>query len=59
MEIPKFTLKLNAPCLPSQIKQTHKDYDHFKEQGKKAFHCKVAKDQVPFFCILGGYAHRL
>ncbi len=59
MEIPKFTLKLNAPHLLSQTKQTHKDYDHFKEQGKKAFHCKVAKDQVPFFCFLGGYAHRL
>ncbi len=43
----------------SQIKQTHKDYDHFKEQGKKAFHCKVAKDHVPFFRFLGGYAHCL
>ncbi len=59
MEIPKFTLKLNAPRLPSQTKQTHKGHDYFKEQGKKAFHCKVAKDQVPFFCFLGGYAHRL
>ncbi len=60
MEIPKFTLKLNAPQLPSQTKQAHKDYNHFKEQGKKAFHCKVAKDQVPFFCFLGEYhAHCL
>jgi hypothetical protein len=40
-EIPKFTLKLNAPRLPSQTKETHKAYDHFKEQGKKAYHCKV------------------
>jgi hypothetical protein len=31
----------------------------FKEQGKKAFHCKVAKEHVPFFCFLGGFAHRL
>jgi hypothetical protein len=59
MEIPKFTLKLNAPRLPSQTKQTHKDCDHFKEQGEKVFHCKVAKDQVPLFCFLGGYAHHL
>jgi hypothetical protein len=58
-EIPKFTLKLNAPCLPLQTKQTHKDYNHFKEQGKKAFHCEVAKDQVPFFRFLGGLAHHL
>ncbi len=58
-EIPKFTLKLSAPHLPLQTKQTHKDYDHFKEQGKNALHCEVAKDQVPFFRFLGGYAHRL
>ncbi len=49
MEIPKFTQKMYAPHLPSQTKQTHKDYDHFKEQGKMAFHGKVTKDQVPFF----------
>ncbi len=59
MEIPKFTLKLNAPRLPTQTRQMHKDYNHFKEQGKKALHCKVVKDQVPFFCFLGGYAHCL
>jgi hypothetical protein len=59
MEKPKFTLKLNTPRLPSQTKQTHNDYDLFKEQGKKAFHCKGVKDQVPFFHFLGGYAHRL
>ncbi len=56
-EIPTFTLKLNAPRLPSQTKPTHKDYDHFKEQGKKAFHCEVASDQVPFFWFLGAFAH--
>jgi hypothetical protein len=37
----------------------HKEYDHFKEQGKKSFHCEVVKDQVPFFCFLEGYAHCL
>jgi hypothetical protein len=52
MEILIFTLKLNAPQLPTQTKQAHKDYNHFKEQGIKAFHCKVAKDQVPFFASL-------
>ena len=59
MEIPKFTLILNASQLPTQTKQMHKDYNDFKEQGKKAFHCKVAKDQVSFFHFLGGYAHHL
>ena len=58
-EIPKFTLKLNAPCLPSQTREAHKAYDQFKEQGKKAFHCKVAKENVPYFCFLAGQAHRL
>ncbi len=58
-EIPKFTLKLNALRLPLQTKQAHKDYNHFKEQGKKAFHCKVAKEHVPFFRFLGGFAHCL
>jgi hypothetical protein len=58
-EIPKFTLKLNVPRLPSQTKDTHKAYDHFKEQGKKAIHCKVAKEGVPYFCFLAGHSHRL
>ncbi len=51
-EIPKFTLKLNVLQLPSQTKQAHKDYNHFKEQEKKVFHCEVAKEHVPFFCFL-------
>jgi hypothetical protein len=58
-EIPKFTLKLNAPRLPSQTKETHKAYDHFKEQGKRVYHCKVAKEDVPYFRFLAGHAHRL
>jgi hypothetical protein len=58
-DIPKFTLKLNAPRLPSQTKETHKAYNHIKEQGKKAYHCKVAKEDVPYFCFLAGHAHRL
>ena len=59
MEVPKFTLRLNAPRLSSQTKQNHKAYDYFKDQGKKAYHCKVAKELVPFFKFLGGYAHCL
>ncbi len=59
MEIPKLTLKLNAPLLPSQTKESHKAYDHLKEQGKKAFHCKVAKENVPYFQFLAGHAHQL
>jgi hypothetical protein len=58
-EIPKFTLKLNAPCLPSQTKETHKAYDPMKEQGKKAFHCEVAKEDIPYFRFLAGHAHHL
>jgi hypothetical protein len=56
-EIPKLTLILNAPCQPSQTREAHKAYDQFKEQGKKAFHCKVAKENVPYFCFLAGQAH--
>ncbi len=59
MEVPEFTLPLNAPRLPSQTKQIHKTYDHFKDQGKKAYHCEVAKELVPFFKFLGNYTHRL
>ncbi len=58
-EIPKFTLKLNAPRLPSQTKETHKAYDHFKEQEKKAFHCDVAKENIPYFRFLARQAHCL
>jgi hypothetical protein len=58
-DIPKFTLKLNAPRLPSQTREAHKAYNHVKEQGKKAFHCKVAKEDVPFFRFLAGHAHCL
>jgi hypothetical protein len=41
-DIPYFTLKLSAPQMPSELKQTtNKAYDHAKEHGKKAFHFKV------------------
>jgi hypothetical protein len=57
LDITNFRLKLNAPYLPTQNKTSNKDYDHFKEQVKKAFHCKLAKDQVTFFHFLRGHAH--
>ncbi len=46
-EILAFTLKLNAPRLPLQTKEAHKAYNWLKEQGKKAFHCEMAKENVP------------
>ncbi len=58
-ELPPFTLKLNAPWLSLQTKQMHKAYNHFQEQGKKVFHCEVAKEDVPFFHYLANYAHHL
>jgi hypothetical protein len=58
-EIPKFILKLNPPQLPSQTKGVHKAYDHAKEQGKKAYHCEVAKEDVSYFHFLTGHARRL
>ncbi len=56
-EILAFTLKLNAPRLPLQTKEAHKAYDQFKEQGKEAFHCEVARKNVPYFRFLAGHAH--
>jgi hypothetical protein len=44
-EIPHFTIRLNVPRLPAETKlSNNKGYDHYKEQGKKAIHFKVAKD---------------
>ena len=59
MEVPTLTLKLNAPRLPAQTKKLQQKYNYFEEQGNKAYHCEAAKDLVPFFQFLGGYAHRL
>ncbi len=52
-EIPKFTLKLNAPCLPSQTREAHKAYDQFKEQGKKAFHLQGGKGECSLLLLPG------
>ncbi len=58
-EILKFTLKLNTLRLPSQTKETHKAYNHVKEQGKKVYYCKVVKEDIPYFRFLAGHAHCL
>jgi hypothetical protein len=54
-----FSLKLNGPCLPEKKKDDNKAYDHFREQGKKAFHFEVAKSDISFFKYLSNHAHRM
>ncbi len=59
-DTPHFTLRVNVPCLPAETKSNfNKDYNHYKEHGKKAFHFKVAKDDVTFFKFLASHAHQL
>jgi hypothetical protein len=59
-DIPHFTLQLNVPCLPAKTKQNNnKGYDHYKEQGKKAFHFEVPKKDINYFKFLSSHAHRL
>ncbi len=59
-DIPKFSLRLNVPRLPANTKKSNnRAYDHYHEQGKKAFHFEVAKDEVPFFKYLSGHAHQM
>ncbi len=44
-DIPKFSLRLNVPHLPADTKKSNnRAYDHYREQGKKAFHFEVAKE---------------
>ncbi len=58
-DIPAFSLKTNVPHLPEKKKHNNKAYDHFQEQGKKAFHFEVAKSDVPFFKFLSNQAHKM
>ncbi len=59
-DIPYFTLKLSAPQMLFESKQTiNKAYDHAKEHGKKAFHFEVAKSDISYFKFLSSHAHRL
>jgi hypothetical protein len=45
-DMPAFSLKVNTPRLPEKKKNDNKAYDHLREQGKKAFHFKVAKSDI-------------
>ncbi len=59
-DIPEFTLRVNVPRLPSNGKKTdNKAFNNYSNQGKKAFHFKVAKEDVAYFKYLSGHAHRL
>jgi hypothetical protein len=59
-EIPEFSLRVNVPRLPSEGKKAdNKELDHYSNQGKKAIHFEVAKEDVAYFKFLSGHAHRL
>ncbi len=47
-DIPHFTLRLKVPHLPAE-QNNNKGYDHYKEQGKKAFNFEVAKEDINYF----------
>jgi hypothetical protein len=56
----RFTLRLNVPHLPAETKLTNnKGYNHYKEHGKKAFHFKVAKEDINYFKYLSAHMHRM
>jgi hypothetical protein len=59
-DLPKFALRLNVPRLPEKKSaKDNKFYDHFCEQGKKAFHLEVAKSEIAFITFLATHAYRL
>jgi hypothetical protein len=58
-DMPAFSLKINVPRLPEKKKSNNKAYNHFQEQGKKAFHFEVAKSDIPFFKFLSNHAHKM
>jgi hypothetical protein len=59
-DIPEFSLRVNVPRMPSNGKRTdNKVFDHYSNQGKKAFYFEVAKEDVAYFKYLSGHAHRL
>jgi hypothetical protein len=57
---PEFSLQLNVPRLPANTKKSdNRKYNHYHEQGKKAFHFKVAKEEVAYFKYLSGHTHQM
>jgi hypothetical protein len=59
-DIPEFSLYLKVPHLPTNTKRNdNRTYDHYREQGKKAYHFEVAKEEVSYFKFLSRHAHRM
>ncbi len=59
-DIPHFTLRLNVPRLPAGTKQnSNKNYDHYKEQGIKAYNFEVTKEEFNYFKYLSVHVHQL
>ncbi len=59
-DIPHFMIRLNVPRLLAETKSSNnKGYDHYKEHGKKAFHFKVAKEEINYFRYLSAHAHQM
>jgi hypothetical protein len=59
-DIPEFSLRVNVPRMASNGKKTYnKAFDDYSNQGKKAFHFEVAKEDVAYFKYLSRHAHRL
>ncbi len=59
-EISCFLLNLNVLRLPERkLPNNSRAYDHFREQGKMAFHLEVAKADIPFFKFLADPIHRM
>ena len=59
-DIPKFSIRMNVPWLPEKKSmRDNKAYDHIREQGKKAFHLEVAKQDLAFFTCLATHLHRM
>jgi hypothetical protein len=57
-DIPHFTLRVKVPCLPVETKlNSNKSYNHYKEDGKKALHFEVAKEDTPYFKFLSSHTH--
>jgi hypothetical protein len=59
-DTPEFTLRVNVPRLPSDRKKTdNKAFNNYSNQGKRALHFEVAKEDLAYFKYLSGHAHRL
>ena len=59
-DISHFSLNLNVLHLPEiKLLNNSRAYDHFREQGKMAFHLEVAKADIPFFKFLANHMHKM